>query len=326
MMRIQTFSILAGSEACNARCPFCVSAMTPPQGMTLKEPQVNWRNFRKACIVAARAACTTAMLTGKGEPCLFPDQITKYLTVLKEFERDFPMVELQTNGLSIFENKNDTFWWSAITDTHADEDAGYLVKQVDGKLHSLRGHLADWYKLGLTTVIISIVHYDRAMNHKVYTPHRSTEYMDLPFLIEILHRWGFSVRLGCIGLDGFIDSGEKLANLIEFAKANKVEQLTYRPVNAPETTMNTDVAKWTRDHFLKREQREDIEAFVAQRGKLLPINLVHGAKVYDIFGQNLCLTNCLTRDAEPDGSLRQMIFFPDGKLRYDWELQGAILL
>ena len=23
-MRIQTFSIVAGSEACNARCPFCV--------------------------------------------------------------------------------------------------------------------------------------------------------------------------------------------------------------------------------------------------------------------------------------------------------------
>ena len=32
-MRIQTFSILAGSEACNARCPFCISKMTPPLGV-----------------------------------------------------------------------------------------------------------------------------------------------------------------------------------------------------------------------------------------------------------------------------------------------------
>ncbi len=31
-MKIQTFSIVAGSEACNARCPFCISKMTVPNG------------------------------------------------------------------------------------------------------------------------------------------------------------------------------------------------------------------------------------------------------------------------------------------------------
>lgn len=28
-MKIQTLSVVAGTEACNARCPFCVTGMTP---------------------------------------------------------------------------------------------------------------------------------------------------------------------------------------------------------------------------------------------------------------------------------------------------------
>ena len=80
-MKIQTFSILAGSEACNARCPFCISKMTPPSGVELKEPKVNWRNFRKACLLAKQSGVTTAMFTGKGEPTLFPKQITKFLLI-----------------------------------------------------------------------------------------------------------------------------------------------------------------------------------------------------------------------------------------------------
>jgi len=71
-MKIQTFSIVAGTLACNARCPFCISKMTVENGMTLKEPKVNWRNFHKACMLAERSAVSTVMITGKGEPTLFP--------------------------------------------------------------------------------------------------------------------------------------------------------------------------------------------------------------------------------------------------------------
>ena len=67
-MRIQTFSILAGSEACNARCPFYISKMTPSHGVQLMVPAVNWRNLRIACRLAEHCGVTTAMITGKGEP------------------------------------------------------------------------------------------------------------------------------------------------------------------------------------------------------------------------------------------------------------------
>jgi hypothetical protein len=51
--------------------------MTPCNGVGAAEPPVNWRNFHKACRLAQLSDAITAMFTGKGEPTLFPDQITQ---------------------------------------------------------------------------------------------------------------------------------------------------------------------------------------------------------------------------------------------------------
>jgi hypothetical protein len=75
---------------------------------------------------------------------------------------------------------------------------------------------------------------------------------------------------------------------------------------------------------LRPDQLESIRAFLAAEGSLL-MTLIHGAQVYDVHGQNVCLTDSLTIDAKSD-DLRQLIFFPDGHLRYDWQHPGAILL
>jgi molybdenum cofactor biosynthesis enzyme MoaA len=291
-MRIQTFSIVTGSEACNARCPFCISKMTPPLGVRLQEPEVNWRNFRIACRLAMRCDVTTIMLTGKGEPSLFPEQITKYLQVLSEFQ--FPIAELQSNGIA-------------------------LVDQPD--LYA--GHLRTWYDLGLTTIAISIAHYAPEKNRQVYLPHRK-HYIDLPVLIRLIHDQGLSVRLACILANGFIDSRQALQELIGFAQQHRAEQLTIRPVNLPASSRNQEAHDWANRHSLLPSQLNDVSEFLEQKGKLL-MTLIHGAQVYDVGGQNVCLTDSLTIEAR-SGDLRQLIFFPDGHLRYDWQYPGAILL
>jgi hypothetical protein len=266
--------------------------MTPPQGVEMKEPEVNWRNFRKACLLARQCGVTTAMLTGKGEPTLFPAQVTRYLQRMEEFE--FPFIELQTNGIHIYER------WEQYSP-----------------------HLSDWHDLGMTTVIISIVGCDPERNRQVYLPHRD-RYIDLPDLIARLHDKGFSIRLGCVALNGFIDSGERVEELIEFARGHSVEQLTIRPVNAPQDSRDNDVFNWTKEHFLTGHQFESIRNYLRLNGREL-MRLVHGAVVYDVRGQNVCLSNCLTLDAEGE-DIRQLIFFPNGHLRYDWQYEGAILL
>ena len=55
------------------------------------------------------------------------------------------------------------------------------------------------------------------------------------------------------------------------------------------------------------------------------LNLPHGGVVYDYDGQNVCISNCLTGTTDPN-DIRQIIFFPDGQIRYDWRYAGARLL
>ena len=291
-MRIKTFSILAGSEACNARCPFCVSKMTPPNGMIMKEPEVNWRNFNIAAKLAKHYSVDTAMITGKGEPTLFPEQVSRFIKELKPY--DFPFIELQTNGITIAE-KNERY--------------DPLVRE--------------WYNDGLTTVAISIVHYEPEKNRQIYLPYKK-EYIDLPNLIRYLHDTGLSVRLSTVMIKDFIDTPEKLEGLVEFSRKNKVEQLTVRPVNKPGESRDDETYRWTSQNHISEKNLEDIASYLDMNATRL-MDLPHGGVIYDLQGQNVCLTNSLTHDKDPD-KMRQIIFFPDGHIRYDWEYSGAILL
>lgn len=290
-MKIQTLSVLVGSTACNARCPYCVSRMTPRCGMKLGLADVNWRNFNIGCRLAKENGVSTALLTGKGEPTLYPDRIGAFLYQLYRF--GFPLVELQTNGIALFQ---------------------------DIKKHE--EYLKEWHGSGLTTIAISITHYDNLRNKNNFQP--KGNYMDLAGLISYLHQFGFSVRLSCVMFKGGIDCIEEIKNLVNFAKENKAEQLTITPVRAPGQSTNQKVKKWVGDHQLSVDGQVRIKCFLAVEGKkLLP--LAHGAVVYDLYGQNICLSDCLTENTSPE-EIRQLIFFPDGHLRYDWQYEGAILL
>lgn len=213
-MKYQTFTVVVGTKACNARCPFCISAQTGFFGTPAK---VNWRNFHIACNLALKANTTTVLLTGKGEPTLYPDNVTETLVNLKKY--NFPLVEIQTNGISIAEGK--------INDTT----------------------LKAWYDLGLTTIAISVVHLDAEKNRTIYQPHKPDHY-DLDSLINKLHGIGFSIRLCVMMLKGYIETSEDMKKMINYCKLMKVEQLTFRNIVASEVTENKVVNKWTNEHAL----------------------------------------------------------------------------
>ncbi|MBU6452648.1 MAG: radical SAM protein [Cyanobacteria bacterium REEB67] len=288
---IATFSIVAGSLVCNARCAFCVAPMTPANGIGTKEPVINWRNFRKAAQYARDGHCSTAMITSKGEPTIFPEQVSKFLDELEPF--NFPIIEMQTNGLLIAEGKK-------VTDEH----------------------LQHWYDKGLTTVAISVVHYDAEKNRQIYVPHKK-EYIDLAALVAKLHKFGFSVRLAVVLVKGYLDSIEEIQKMVAFAKANKVEQLTMRPVTKPEESENESIFKWTSEHHVSDDFVNEVNAMLESGGRVID-ELAHGATVYDYQGQNVCMTNCLTV-ATSQHELRQVIFYPDGHLRYAWQYAGAVI-
>lgn len=288
-MKIHTMSIVCGSTACNARCPFCVSKTTPVgDDWQNYIKNVNWRNLEVACKLAEKAGATTCLITGKGEPTLFPNLITEYIGRVNS---TFPFIELQTNGI--------------------------CLSTID------KGIMRKWYDDGLTTVALSAVSLDPLLNEQIYGI--STDY-DKPLVenIKLLHEFGFSVRLSIILLKGYgLDCTQGIDQLINFCKAYKVEQLTVRPVSAP-SNASSDEAKWA---AAKRPTDEDMKKIENYIGKMATpvLQLSHGATVYDFCGQNICISNCLTTN-DTDDNIRQIIFFPDGTIGYDWKYKGARLL
>jgi molybdenum cofactor biosynthesis enzyme MoaA len=282
-MKISTLSIVAGTGACNASCPFCVSKMTGNTAFLLRK--INHRNLNKAILFAEQSGVSTVLITGKGEPTLYPDQITEYLTLINN---RFPFIELQTNGLTI--ERDDTFI----------------------------NRLSCWRDLGLSTVSISIISDLLGINGNV-----ASLAEDVPEIIRRIHSCGLSVRINCTLIKDILWTPEDVKRLCEGCKKNGVEQLTIRPVAEPEVTEDKNVSEWVEEHTLSFEEMQGIEDEFLSKGKLL-MELPHGAQVVDYQGQNLCINNCLTLPVKDE--IRQLIFFPDGHLYYDWTYKGAILL
>jgi molybdenum cofactor biosynthesis enzyme MoaA len=287
-MKISTFTVIVGGTACNARCPYCVSKMTPDCGVN-KVTEPNWRNFDIACKFARDAGTSTALLTGKGEPTLYPNMIGLYVEELRR--HGFPFIELQTNGIALI-----TESW-------------------------LENQLKLWHDMGLTTVSISIAHPDIVRNAEIFSPGKPSNFWGLA---DRLHKIGFSVRVSCTMVRGYVDSWDSLRFLITRCHDHEIEQLTVREVAKPYGSKDNEVAKYVSDHNvdgLSGLLKENLEA----TGATLLLKLPHGGMVYDWWGQNVCLGNCLTGSTDPD-DIRQLIFFPDGHLRYDWRYPGAIIL
>ena len=290
-MKFKIFSVLVGTEACIASCPFCVSGVLPNEN-NMRCPEVNWRNFDIACNLANRSNVNTVVLTSRGEPLLFPDQITDYLKHLQPYK--FPFIELQTNGI-LFDKKKEIFM----------------------------DYLGLWYQLGLTTVCLSVVSNEYNKNQENYTPNGT--YMDLKEIIKLLHSIGYSVRLACVMCKEITSKVKDMEEFILFAKSNLVEQITLRPVN--EEVRRPSAAQWIKQRKLSDSDKEDIKNYLDKNGTLL-LDLDRLGLIYDIYGQNVmfsCPLNINIRNTDPDKG-RQLIFFQDGHLGYEWEKAGGILL
>jgi len=275
-----SFQVIAGDGRCNAQCPFCISKITttPAEKGKLCTPQVNWHNFHKAARLAKSYGATSAVITGKGEPTLYPNQITKYVRALDYHE--FSLIDLQTNG-TIFQSslyKNSVF-------------------------------LEDWYNHGLTTIAISAVSIHEDENQQVMFGGKG-HYPNLAETVRLLRSYGFMIRLSIVGLKGCVDTVDKIKECLDYCKQHDIKQFTWREV------YGSDMSPTEGDIV-------GIKAYVMEHGTLVkPFG--NGGLVYDLNGQNICLTKCLEPD-KGDG-MQNVIFFPNGDVYTRWECPGSIIL
>lgn len=294
-MKIQTFSIVVGTKACNAACPFCVSRMTGFEPVIGKSRSINDLHFEKACRLAQIGGTTTVLLTGKGEPTLYPDEITRYMSALEKW--GFPLIELQTNAIGI----------------------GKLTKRT-AKVKLSNSTLARWRDLGLNTIAISAVSDRWDENASIY----GEDYGELPYIAKYLHSKGFTIRLCIMMLKGMIDRQSRVDEVIAFCREHGIEQLTIRPVRMPTNTKDANASTFVLEHGITEYQEIVVARHIEERGSRL-LSLMHGAQVFDVDGQNVCLSDCLTN--EPTNSdIRTLIFYSDGRLCYDWQHDGAVIL
>lgn len=297
-VKMYIFNVLVGTRACDGRCHCCISGMTPPRGMvSLKEEPINWDRFNVALAHAAEWQAETEMLTGKGEPCLFPQQITDYLKATKKFEEEhgfhFKTKEIQTNGLKIAQ-----------------------------KPEVYNPFLKEWKALGLDTISISIIHYEAEANHQFYNPYKKS-YIELPQLVKQLHDSGLRARLSCIFIKGLIDSPQKVVELIDYARENHVDELTIRSMSKPDRSEDEAIYKWVEENEISLEQKKQITAKIWRLGE--PVRpYPWGAIVFDVKGQNVCLTNCISPDDLP-GTHRLLVFFPNGTIATGWTEDAEVL-
>ena len=295
-MQAQTLSIVVGGSACNAKCPYCVSKLTGCKAgieEDQKPMEINKRNFNIACNFAKQSGVSTVLLTGKGEPLIYQNHITRYLEMLEKWQ--FPFIELQTNGI--------------------------LLANMPVQI------LKMWYDAGLTTISLSCAHWRPLKNKEILG---QDTYMARN--ITKLHKIGFSVRVSCVMIDGYVDNLDTIKKFIGWCKQRGVEQFTVRPVGniseeeAGDDDVKKSVWKWIKQHSDFISYVWMIEQWLNNPQKATRLlKLAHGANVYDVNGQNISFNSCLTRSDNPD-DIRQLIFSSDGHLRYDWVKEGAILI
>ena len=196
-----------------------------------------------------------------------------------------------------------------------------------------------------TTISISLAHFNYIANQRLmgYNDQPPFNVWDL---VDKLHDVGYSVRINATLMRHALDTWDDIETLIEVCKDYKVEQLTLRCVEAPEKSENQEVWRWVQEHKITEQhdwgcdlsqgtlgrfnwsfelqEIEILRRILLSEGAVELLRLPHGAIVYDYKGQNVCLNNCLTSTTDPN-EIRQLIYFPDGHLRYDWKYNGAII-
>lgn len=271
------------TNKCNADCPYCIVKQTPE--MCNNYDDFNIRRLPNAIQYTKNLGVQTCKITGKGEPTLNPARLKNILYVITD---SFPIVELQTNGFTLEDLLIN--WNFGIDNTN------------------------------VTTISISCNHYLQERNTILFRNSSYSGWLNTTKLINLASHYGFTVRLSCTLIKGYIDSFKKIKEFIDYFKTCPVDQFSFIPVGS---YGDNEYAKWSEEHGILYSEERRIYNDLKTNGTIL-YEYNWGGTVFDYEGNNVYFANCLT-EPKPDKETRQLIYYPDGHLRYSWTHKGAII-
>jgi hypothetical protein len=86
---------------------------------------------------------------------------------------------------------------------------------------------------------------------------------------------------------------------------------------------DSKVSEWTKKHLVSKTEVCLFHEWVKEHPMVLQIP--PNGFIFDVDGQNLCITDCLTTNESAD-EMRQIIIYPDGRIAYDWKYEAAYLM
>lgn len=285
-MKTHTFSVVVGDSRCNANCPFCVAKMTASE--VSETVNFDERKFKIACQIVdeMKDGLLCVLLTGQGEPLLFPKQITRYMDWLHNL---YPRIELQTNGTLVEKNLD---------------------------------NLKRWQDKGLTLVCLSIASGKPDVSNNIMGIQGGN--YNYWHTADMLHEIGLNVRLNCTMTEAGTYQPEDCEGIILRANKAGILQTTFREVEQPQPVKCFEIAEWVTANK-PHGAAVRLHHYLALKGAVRLLELPHGGIVYSYRDQNVAIGNCLTETTDPD-DIRQVIFFGDGRVAYSWQYPAARLL
>lgn len=298
---MSNFSVVCGTKACNAKCPYCISSMTGACADT-SQPEFDIPKFLKAIRYVERDV-RDVLITGRGEPLLYPDHLDLIVGLLNEH---FPNIELQTNGILY----NSTPWEQL--QTHGLNTVAVSVASLNDTMNcAIMGIRAlQPQPLGNTVILTKF-----SVRDAIRTLARR-------FTVRVSYQ--LSLRDGPYYLTDegqtlkVCSTGEWFYNTIEDAKKLGVQQITFRKIGKPDRSSNDKATEWVETYGDQRDYTE----VLARLGKKLA-TYHWGGMIYDINGISVCLADCLTES--PDTFEPRSWIFDGKNLRYSWQYEGAII-
>ena len=296
-MHINSISIVPQDVGCNAKCKYCIAAMTSNARTDMKKPGINLPKLEKCLKYAKDGGASTAIITSSGETLL--GSWTNIENILWLCKQHFGQIDLHTNASEIL--KPPTFGRD-----FSEMLAPYLTNITITVPHNIPEKCKELYGLEL----------------------------DYRTLFKKLTDLGIVIRLSCVvckeGIGGRSGQGSelsiKMSHYIQYYKDLGISSIIFRELWIPEEE-GSDSEWATKNRIHQRTIIEALDSIahvkIVGHKRSKELNWYGNGQPYDIDGVTVSTSTCTQNNTA--STIKSLVYRPDNFLYTDWDSTAKIM-